>query len=193
MLYLVIVETVVLVLLAVLVGGLLRSHAEILRRLDAAAGIDPHADHVGHTAPDGSPMASGVSRPRVNRTPAADLAGTTPSGDARQIALPGPSSGTLLAFLSTGCEACGEIWSELRAADAATTPGGARLVAVTKDPDRESPTKVGELAPAALEVLMSSKAWADYGVPSSPYFIYVDGDGQIHSEGSARSMGQSKI
>ena len=42
------VETVALVLLTLLVAGLLRSHAEILRRLHAlGAGLDPDARDAG--------------------------------------------------------------------------------------------------------------------------------------------------
>jgi hypothetical protein len=33
---------------------------------------------------------------------------------------------------------------------------------------------------------MSSAAWNDYGVPTTPYFVYVDGaTGEIHGEGAA--------
>jgi hypothetical protein len=70
-------------------------------------------------------------------------------------------------------------------------PAGAGLVVVTKDPSRESPSKIERLAPADLPVIMSSQAWKDYRVPSSPYFIYVDETGSVHSEGTSRTLEQA--
>jgi len=59
------IETVVLVLLTVLVAGLLRSHAEILRRLHAlGAGLDPD-----------SPASLRRSRPRVGSPDEAGIGG----------------------------------------------------------------------------------------------------------------------
>ena len=69
------VETVLLVILLVLVAGLLRSHAEILRRLGRTGrgrrpgGADPRRRAAGSPA-------------RPPRRPAPALAGPTPGGDA---------------------------------------------------------------------------------------------------------------
>ena len=73
MVALVSVETVLLVLLVVLVAALLRSHAEILRRLG------PEGD-----GPAASARAAG-RRPRRRRA-APELAGATPTGDAIKLA-----------------------------------------------------------------------------------------------------------
>src|SRR5918912_520951 len=116
---LVALETLLLALMALLVTGLLRSHAEILRRL-AALGL---GDEQAAFEP-------GLARPRGDTPPAVDLAGTTLQGDARTIAVRG-SGTTLLAFLSSGCSICRDFWDAF--AGGPRLPGGARLVVVTRD------------------------------------------------------------
>ncbi|MDQ6836482.1 MAG: hypothetical protein M3016_09890, partial [Actinomycetota bacterium] len=64
------VETVLLVVLLILVAGLLRSHAEILRRLGAAATEGPRAE----TAPG---LAVPQAPDRAPGAPAAAVAGLT--------------------------------------------------------------------------------------------------------------------
>src|SRR5690349_7049852 len=89
------VETVLLVILVVLVAGLLRSHAEILRRLGQSPAQPP-------PTPDRSDATAPV------------LAGTTPEGDAVSLSFDGAGgSPTLLAFLTTGCGTCATFWKEL--------------------------------------------------------------------------------
>jgi hypothetical protein len=159
------VETALLVLLIVLVAALLRSHAELLRRLGP----------------------EGADAPRVPEPPAAargdtaapELAGVTPSGDAVKLALTG--SPTLLAFLSSGCTSCAGFWGTL--GDRRALPD-VRNVIVTRGADREQRSKLRSLAPAGVPVLMSSEAWRDYAVPGSPYFVLVAG-GEIRGEGVA--------
>ena len=164
MVALVSVETVLLVLLIVLVAALLRSHAELLRRL----GPDDAAPHV----PDPPP---GI---RADTT-APELAGVTPTGDAVKLAFHGTP--TLLAFLSTGCTSCAAFWEKL----GDTRPAPAlRTVIVTRGPDREQPAKLRKLAPDTIPVVMSSEAWEGYGVPGTPYFVLVE-DGVIRGEGVA--------
>jgi hypothetical protein len=65
------VETVLLVLLLVLVAGLLRSHAEILRRLETAGSAGDDASGLTPSPPQREPGAEAVA-----------LAGPTPEGDA---------------------------------------------------------------------------------------------------------------
>jgi hypothetical protein len=36
-----------------------------------------------------------------------------------------------------------------------------------------------------VPLLTSSRAWEDFEVPGSPYFVYVDGTGRVVGEGSA--------
>jgi len=175
-------ETVLLVLLVVLVAGLLRSHAEILRRLGP-----PGADAVDGTA------ASAIGPPRtVNRDPGApapDVAGATPGGDAIKLS-PGAATAvpTLLAFLSSGCTTCHRFWEGLTervAPPGSELPGvrGAELVIITRDPSHESPSRLRALAPAGVPVVMSSQAYEDYAVPGAPYFVLVDG--RVRGEGVA--------
>jgi hypothetical protein len=174
-------ETLLLVLLAVLVAGLLRSHAEILRRL----GPPPEADAAGADAALPAPPRRGAA------VPASDIAGTSLEGAPVQVGMRPGGPSTLLAFLSSGCHSCRSFWESLGSESAPGVPGGARLVAVTKDRDRESPARLRELAPAAVPVVMSSAAWRDYEVPTSPYFVYVDGaSGEVHGEGAASGWDQ---
>lgn len=157
-------ETVLLVLLIVLVAALLRSHAELLRRLgpdDASSSIPD---------PPGAVRAD---------TAAPELAGVTPTGDAVKLAFHGTP--TLLAFLSSGCTSCGAFWEQL--GDSRPAPG-LRTVIVTRGADREQPAKLRRLAPDGVPVVMSSQAWADYHVPGTPYFALVE-DGEIRGEGVA--------
>ena len=180
------IQAVAIVLLGLLVVGLLRSHAEILRKLhELGAGLDPDAPAAGG-------VTSAVPAP-VRRTAATgfDLAGTTPGDEALRIGVVGARQGTLLAFLSSGCLTCGGFWEAFAATDRLAVPGGARLVVVTKGPEAESESRIRELAPAAFPVVMSTKAWEQYQVPHTPYFVYVDGPtGRIVGEGSAQTWDQ---
>ena len=185
MLVVISIETVVLALMAVLVAGLLRSHAEILRRLEAFEG-DPHA------APSSPALAIDPTRlPPRTAAVAADVSGRTPAGDAASVAVGRAGRGTLLAFLSSGCASCGAFWEAFDPARRDVLPGGTRLVVVTRGPDRESPSKLRGLAPPDVPVVMSSQAWADYQVPMTPYFVLVDGaSGRIAGEGVAEGWPQ---
>jgi hypothetical protein len=171
------VETVLLALLLLLVAALLRSHAEILARLERQV---PQSDE---------PPGPEVTPQRPPGAPGSDLSGltlyredvTVPVRDRRD---------TLIAFLSSGCLTCQGFWDAFAAGNTAA-PGGARLVVVTKDASHESPSKLRSLAAPGLTVVMSTRAWDDYDVPMSPYFVYVTGqDGTIAGEGSAQTWDQ---
>ena len=176
---LVAVETLLLVLLVLLVAGLLRSHAEILRRLGPAPD-EPGADDlvVRQQAPARDPGALG----------AADVAGATLRGDSAKVSLAPGSPPTLLAFLTSGCTSCRNFWDAFGEGMPGEL-GDVRVVAVTKDGSHESPSRLRELAPSGLPVLLSSAAWDAYSVPGSPYFVYVE-DGAIQGEGSATQWPQ---
>jgi len=171
------VETVLLVLLLVLVAGLLRSHAEILRRLGPA----------GEARGEAESRATGVGvdarrAPRRDHdAPVPVLAGLTPGGDAVRLDFAGEGGApTLLAFLSTGCATCTGFWETLAEP---RLPAGVETVIVTHGAERERVARLREIAPAGVPVVMSSSAWEDYRVPGSPYFVLVEGS--IRGEGVA--------
>lgn len=179
MIVLVTIETIALVLLSLLVAGLLRSHAEILRRL--SPGEEPPAQRSTEHVPG----------PHRDAGSAHDIAGTTLSGEPLKIAVAGGGTSSLVAFLSSGCSTCGAFWDAFRAETRGALPGVARLIVVTKDSSHESPSKLRKLAPKDVPVVMSSKAWDAYAVPMTPYFVYVDGPtGQVAGEGTAEAWSQ---
>ncbi len=170
------IETGLLALVAVFVVGLLRSHAEILRRLAAVEGDDAE----GRALPEGVAGAG---------TEAFDIVGETLAGDAVKVRVGRGSPTTLLAFLGTGCAACRPLWEGLQRNSSG--PAGARVVVVVKGPEEESATRLRELAPSARELLMSTAAWRDYAIPGSPHFVLVDGgSGAIAGRGTAASWEQ---
>lgn len=183
---LVVAEGVVILLLGLLVAGLLRSHADILRQLhDLGVGDHSHDGpgfriHPAMPAP-GSPTAGDEG------SPVFDVTGTDPRGGAVGIRVTGATQPTLLAFLSAGCTTCGEFWQAL--SDPASSRGLARLVIVTKGPENESPASIAGLAPRDVPVVMSDRAWGDYGVPGSPYFVLATAD-RVVGEGTATTWEQ---
>jgi hypothetical protein len=180
---------VVLALLALLVAGLLRSHAEILRALHGMGiDMDParDGDDDAPTTAVGAPTIRRSEVPRRSSREAADVAGLTPSQDALSIAVTGVGHFTLLAFLSSGCGPCLNFWDEFRDGDPLEIPGDARLVCVSKGPEEESVASIQRLAADDVATVMSSDAWSDYDVPVAPYFVLVDGpSGHVVGEGAA--------
>lgn len=168
------VETALLLLLSVLVAGLLRSHAEILRALH----------RLGVNMEEGVPLGPAVEGGGT----AYDVAGVTPDGDAAHLGVTGVRQSTLLAFLSSGCVTCEPLWAGLARGEP-RLPELGRVVVVTRGGGHESPARLRELAPAGVPVVMSEAAWADYAVPGSPYFVYVDG-GRVVGEGRAQGWEQ---
>jgi hypothetical protein len=185
---LVAIETAVLALMAMLLVGLLRSHAEVLRRLEAIAPQGSDA-----TAPNDGALAVDPRLPpaRGHATPAFDVVGTTLAGDAVKLTVAtGRPGGTVLAFLSSGCSTCLAFWEGLRNGAGGLLPSDPRLVVVTKDSAFESPSRLRELAPKGIQVVMSSRAWEDYGIEGSPYFVHAGGHGEVLGEGTASSWAQ---
>lgn len=194
MVALVIILTVVVLLLAVLVAGLLRSHADILRALHSlGAGVgDPSLPEGDGAGPVPVPLSTNPSLPNErSSTSAPPVAGVTPGGDALAISFTTGTELTLLAFLSTGCATCAEFWTSFEAPDQLDLPDGVRLVVVTKGPEMEVPAEVMARAHAGLDVIMSTEAWVDFEVPGSPFFVLVDGRrGRRIGEGVAHRFHQ---
>jgi hypothetical protein len=213
---LVVFEAVVILLLAVLVVGLLRSHAEILRALhDLGVNMEDGApDPAARTFRAGSRgdvaraeaaergvMPAGTApEARVGEAlalptdgplgDAHDLMGTTPNGDGVAISVAGSDGPVLLAFLTSGCQSCLDFWRAFEdAANRQVAGARSRLVVLTKGPDQESPGAVAQLAHIDLETVMSTEAFDDYSVPVAPYFVLVDA-GRVVGEGAASSFDQ---
>ena len=169
-------------LLAVLVAGLLRSHAEILKALhELGAGLE--LDAAGPVTP-----AAGVvpaTRPRTD-VPEAIL-GETLDGEA--VALPLRGAPTLLAFLSSSCTTCKAFWDAF-AEGSPVVPVGARLAVVTRDVAEESARKLAGLAPQRVPLVCSTAGWDALDVPGSPYFLLLDATGAVIGEGSGASWPQ---
>jgi len=201
-----IVLSVVVLLLAVLVAGLLRSHADILKALhDLGVGVgepgesgDPEdgpEHHRGGSGPARSvpvPLTMGPPLPgERSSTSAPTIAGVTPRGDALAVTVAGGDHLTLLAFLSSGCATCAGFWQAFRTPRQLGLSPRTRLVVVTKGPELEIPGEVGAMAAEGLSVVMSTEAWGDYEVPGSPFFVLVDGaSGRRIGEGVANHFRQ---
>lgn len=185
------IQSVLLVLLAVFVVGLLRSHAQILRSLAAfgetlRTGEDEPGASGGGIAARAADERS--DHPAVSGTDL-DMEGTTPLGDPIAVTLAGAPQLSLLAFLSTTCGTCLEFWRAFAEPGNEHVAGTtSKLVIVTKGPEQESPDDVARLAPRHVEVVMSQGAWERYEVPYAPYFVLVDGhESRVIGDGVASS------
>ena len=158
---LLIIDTVLLAVAIVYIVALLRSHADILRRLSLLEEAGSVANNEG------------------------DISGLTLDGEP----IAGPAESRLLAFLTSGCASCRPFWEDL--ADPAQVAAlGMPVTIVAHDEARESVSRLRELAPAGVELIMSDSAWREYAVPSSPHFVLLDGAGKIAGRGSAVSWQQ---
>lgn len=197
MLAVVIAEGVALVLLGVLVLGLLRSHALILKALhELGAGLQLEKEAAGASSPRRSDLTlqegpsnfqeGVVANARPATTRAGDIVGATLAGSTGSVAV--GRGRTLLAFLTSGCTVCETFWEHFGTGPT-DVPGDGRLAVVAKGPEEESASALRALAGDDLVVVQSSAAWTDYGIPGSPYFVYVE-DGVITGEGSATTWPQ---
>lgn len=178
---LVLLETILLAVLTVLVAGLLRAYASVLKRLHRLDG--------GASGQFALEPAVSTPTPREQWTTAHDLAGETVRGEVMTTRVVGVEHDSVLLFLSSGCSSCATFWDELAAPVA--MPSGTRLVIVTQGEDAESRDAVAELAPGDVDVLMSTQAWREYEVPGSPHVVYVEGrTGRVRGEGTGQSWAQ---
>jgi hypothetical protein len=174
----------VVLVLGVLVAGVLRSHAEILKALhELGAGLE-----LDRTADGPVPVTiDGVVPPRPAGAIVPDsLVGVTLDGESVAYSLQGGS--LLLAFLSSGCTTCQAFWSAF-GASRLEVPAGTRLVVVVRDLDEESESELRKRRPARVPVVASTAGWDALGVPGSPYFMLVR-DGVVAGEGSGASWPQ---
>ena len=175
---------VAVLLLSVLVAGLLRSHAEILKALhELGAGLELDRAE----GPAGPQVAEGVAAPRrSNDLPVpSTLTGTTLDDETLALSLDGD---VLLAFLSSSCTTCQAFWTAF-AGPVDDVPGGARLLVVTRDLDEESESALRTRRPGVVPLVHSTQAWESFDVPGSPYFVLVSG-GRVVGEGSGASWPQ---
>jgi hypothetical protein len=170
----VVAEGLAIVVLAALVFNLLRTQARVLELL-AEAGP---AEDAGASGPRQGPALP----PRPSRVglPAAAVRGIDPAGSPAGID-PGGAGVLVLAFLTTRCSTCQELWGAV-AGETSGLPGAARLGLVVPGPGLESRRRVAELAPVGVEVVMSADAWDAYQVTGSPWAVVVR-DGQVSAEG----------
>ena len=165
---------VAVVLLAIAVGvltllvfGLLRTHAEILRALDRA-GISLDDDGSVAHQPVGPVPIDSPSRPPGRG--AHDVVGTVPAGGPTKVSVTGVNHLTLLAFLSSGCRTCQGFWDAFADPDLQLPGGDTRLVIVGQDPIYDSESALAALVPNGIKTVLSTAAWQEYDVPGSPYF-----------------------
>jgi hypothetical protein len=195
MLALVILLLVVVALICVILIGLLRSHADIVRSLHSlGVGVGDPSNQPSdlQASPD---VQARVALPSMPPLPAErssgvhDIEGTSTSGEAVVVSV-AAAARTLLVFLTSGCSTCARLWASLAAsAHRNPLPADIRIVVVTKGPDWESPSAVAERTPIGINVVMSTPAWTDYEVPGSPYFVLVDGERRL-GEGVGHELGQ---
>src|SRR6476661_1497426 len=197
MLAAVIAEAVAVVLLGVLVLGLLRSHALILKALhELGAGLELEreagtgvttATTGGKPGPVPVELESGVVQAtRKDSATAHDIIGTDLDRVEQQVTVTTAGSRTLLAFLTSGCSVCQTFWDEFQGS--VDVPGDGELRIIAKGPAEESISSLRSLA-GDRDVVQSSEAWVDYDIPGSPYFVYVE-SGVVTGEGSATTWAQ---
>lgn len=184
---------VVVAVQAILLVGLLRGHADVLRRLhELGAGLEDTSSGTGPGSsadapfPAPTPLATqaGPLPPNEGRR-AHDISGLTPDEQVVALRVTGVEHDTLLVFLSSTCAGCQPFWPALEAPD---LPEGTRLVIVTREEPDEDLDAVRRLAPPGATVVMSDAAHADHEVPGSPYVVHVEGrSGRIRGEGTAAS------
>jgi hypothetical protein len=176
-------EAIAIGILAVLVAGLLRAYAAVLHRLHQldAGGAEAR--------PPVPPVVQALTREEWSE--AHDIAGTTPYGESVVLRTVGTQHDSVLLFLSSGCATCAGFWDDIAQPGHVLLPRGVRLVVVTQGLEYESEVSLRALAPDGVDVVLSSEAWSDYGVPGSPYVVLVDGTtGRVRGEGTGQSWQQ---
>jgi hypothetical protein len=181
---LVVLETILLAVLTVLVAGLLRAYATVLRRLHA---LDNGGSSGGAQTFQLDPLPAPAARDEW--TEGHDVTGATLAGEIVSTRVVGVEHDTVLLFLSSGCASCEVFWSEL--ARPVALPSDTRLMVVAQGDEAESRSALAGLAAPHLDVVMSTDAWRDYQVPGSPHVVFVEGrTGRVRGEGTGQSWAQ---
>lgn len=184
----VVLLAIVVAVLTVLVVGLLRSHAVLLRHLhDLGVGLEDETDPGAPSAPA---LHEELQRHAPGRT-AADIEGVSPAGEDLALAVAGTAHDTVLVFLSSSCTTCQAFWEALAEPGRVRLPAGTRLLVVTQGPEAELPSEVARLAPPGVTTVMSTTAWVDHDVPGSPFVALVEaGTGRLRGSGTGASWEQ---
>ena len=125
----------------------------------------------------------------------AEVTGVDLSGAAVTVGVLAPGRWALLLFLASSCDACAPFWQATADPRTLGLLEGDRLVTLTRPWPHEDPAVLERLVRGAGEharagsVVMSARAWADYGVLGPPFFVLADGT-LVASEGVAWSPGQ---
>lgn len=180
----VIALAVVVLLLGMLVVGLLRSHADILKRLESVgAGLEG-----AHAAADSHGQIT-LTRKQTAEVIDRRVVGVTPDGEPVVASLGSGTDPTLVAFLSTTCSTCTPFWEGLESSLMYFGGHRHRVVVVTLGESEESPTRAQSLAKPGVDVIMSSTGWSDFEVPGAPYFVLIEAvTGRVIGEGSAMTF-----
>jgi hypothetical protein len=115
-----------------------------------------------------------------------DVNGVRPDGSPCRVQVVEAAAPVLLLFLSAACLGCIDLWEGLPGLEAELR-GTAALAVVTRDPGEEDPERIAGLAagaPAGVEVVMSTRAFADYRVFGPP-FLVVAGPAAVLAESVA--------
>lgn len=188
--------TIAVGLLTLLVLGVLRSHAEVLARLNAIA-----SGSTGPAAPQGLTMPEGVVAPADGVSDAELTALVGQDLDLQPLdisVVSGPGEFLLVAFLSTTCLTCMDIWRDVIAGGEESAmidagAGGRAAVAIAlKGRELENLGKARALTEETpVPVLFSQEAWDALEVPGSPYFALLERrNGRVVGAGSAQSWPQ---
>jgi hypothetical protein len=181
--------TVTVGVLTLFVLGLLRSHGELMRRIaDLEARPSP-----GSLAPGVVPRPDKIAQPVVPLIEGLDT-GLDPY---RLVVGEVPEPYLLVAFLSTTCLSCLDIWRDIidgrdEAARVVAGDAVASVMIVLKGREYENLGKASALAAETpVPVVFSGTAWLELEVPGTPYFALIaTADQRVVGAGSAQSWGQ---
>jgi hypothetical protein len=190
--------TVVVAVQTLFVLGLLRSHADLLARVAQLAEREPA--RAAEPSPTAMPEGVVPAPATLEQTVVRSIEGLDHELEPYRLAVRDVSTPYLLvAFLSTSCFSCLDIWRDvIEGGEAASTVDAgddtASLLIVLKAREYENLGKATALArETPVPVLLSGSAWEELDVPGSPYFALIaTGEERVVGAGSAQSWHQLK-